>query len=125
MLYLYDDAVARRWQPFALTRPIGELLLGAYTFRDRAERFFGERCTGHVSAPHLLGFDESDAAPVVDLASIDTSRPRIFLSSRAVLDSSAVVPAVRTPAVLRVGDDTVGCVLPAGTANPGLSELDP
>jgi UDP-N-acetylglucosamine diphosphorylase / glucose-1-phosphate thymidylyltransferase / UDP-N-acetylgalactosamine diphosphorylase / glucosamine-1-phosphate N-acetyltransferase / galactosamine-1-phosphate N-acetyltransferase len=72
-LYLYDDAVARGWQPFALTRPVGELLFGAHTFRSRAEHLFGVRCAGHITAAHLAGFAEPDAAPVVDLSDVKTA----------------------------------------------------
>jgi hypothetical protein len=55
-LYLFDDAVASDWQPFTLTRPAGELMLGAHTFRRRAELLFGMRCAGHVAATALAGF---------------------------------------------------------------------
>jgi UDP-N-acetylglucosamine diphosphorylase / glucose-1-phosphate thymidylyltransferase / UDP-N-acetylgalactosamine diphosphorylase / glucosamine-1-phosphate N-acetyltransferase / galactosamine-1-phosphate N-acetyltransferase len=119
-LYLYDDAAAREWQPFALTRPIGELLLGAYTFRARAERLFGVRCAGHVTAPHLAGFAEGDAAPVVDAAQIDRDRPRLFLSSRLVLDGPAFT-APTVPAVLRAGDEVVGWYAPAGAPTPAAA----
>ena len=39
-LILFDDASAQSWEPFALTRPVGELLFGALTQRARAERIF-------------------------------------------------------------------------------------
>src|SRR5690606_5638683 len=71
-LYLFDDAVARNWQPFSLTRPIGELLYGAHTFRARAERLLSIRCAGHVTASHLGGFEEPGAAPVIRLDDIPT-----------------------------------------------------
>ena len=54
-LVLFDDAVARDWQPFALTRPAGELLFGAFTLRARAERVLGMRCVAALAAPHLRG----------------------------------------------------------------------
>ena len=40
-LYLFEDRRARRWAPFSLTRPAGELLFGCLTLRERAERIFG------------------------------------------------------------------------------------
>lgn len=46
-LYLFDDAVAREWSPFRLTRPVGELLFGCLLLRERAERFWGRQCLGH------------------------------------------------------------------------------
>ncbi len=48
-IFLFDDAGARRWQPFTLTRPAGELLFGALFLRERAERMFGGRVREHLS----------------------------------------------------------------------------
>ena len=58
-LYLFDDSRARRWAPFSLTRPVGELLFGCSTLKARAERVFGMECHGHVSRRALGGFDEA------------------------------------------------------------------
>lgn len=117
-LYVYDDDMARAWQPFALTRPIGELMLGAHTFRARAELLFGARCAGHLSAPGLRGFVDHDSPPVVDARAIAADRPRIFVSSRFVADWSTAVPEVTGAAVLRADGDVVGCIVPAGTDTP-------
>ncbi len=62
-LYLYDDAVARLFEPFALTRPAGELRAGAELARRRWERALGTRAAGFVGAAHLAGFEEFDAPP--------------------------------------------------------------
>lgn len=116
-LYLYDDARARQWQPFALTRPAGELMLGAHTFRARAERLFGVRCAGHIGAPHLRGFEEPGAAPVVARDDIGTDAPRLFLSSRVVLDWTRIDLPDRD-SVVRVDGTIVGRFLPAGSGTP-------
>ena len=39
-LYLYDDAKAREFEPFTLTRPVSELIAGAAIIRDRWERLY-------------------------------------------------------------------------------------
>jgi UDP-N-acetylglucosamine diphosphorylase / glucose-1-phosphate thymidylyltransferase / UDP-N-acetylgalactosamine diphosphorylase / glucosamine-1-phosphate N-acetyltransferase / galactosamine-1-phosphate N-acetyltransferase len=117
-LYLYDDDTARDWQPFALTRPVGELLLGAYTFRARAERLLGVPCAGHITAGHLGGFMEEGAAPVVAATSVQDSSPRLFLSSRAIIDWGWSLVPPDTAAVLRCNDDIVGWYAPAGEATP-------
>jgi UDP-N-acetylglucosamine diphosphorylase / glucose-1-phosphate thymidylyltransferase / UDP-N-acetylgalactosamine diphosphorylase / glucosamine-1-phosphate N-acetyltransferase / galactosamine-1-phosphate N-acetyltransferase len=83
-LILFDDVVAREWEPFALTRPVGELLYGALTFRERAERVFGGPCVAHVGAEHLLGFEEQGAPPVASGAESFTTGSRLFWLSRAV-----------------------------------------
>ena len=64
-LYLYDDAVARTFEPFALTRPAGELRAGAELVRRRWERAFGTTAAGFVGAEHLATFEEFDAPPAV------------------------------------------------------------
>jgi UDP-N-acetylglucosamine diphosphorylase / glucose-1-phosphate thymidylyltransferase / UDP-N-acetylgalactosamine diphosphorylase / glucosamine-1-phosphate N-acetyltransferase / galactosamine-1-phosphate N-acetyltransferase len=136
-IYLFDDAHAREWQPFALTRPCGELLLGAYTFRERAERLFGGRCAGHISAPHLRGFSEPGAAPVVDPATIGTEGERLFVSARAVIQWGGRLPAGNArrngddaagasragPGVLVVGGEAAGWHAPAGAPNPSAAWL--
>ncbi|MBI3790423.1 MAG: hypothetical protein HY275_06050, partial [Gemmatimonadetes bacterium] len=65
MLALYDDARARQFAPFALTRPVGELRAGAELIRRRWEVALGTTCAGHLAAPHLAGFDEPWAPPVL------------------------------------------------------------
>jgi hypothetical protein len=62
-LLLYDDARARSFEPFALTRPGGELRAGAELVRQRWERSAGGRAIAFAGAPHLMGFDEVDAPP--------------------------------------------------------------
>jgi UDP-N-acetylglucosamine diphosphorylase/glucosamine-1-phosphate N-acetyltransferase len=64
-VYLYDDQCARTFEPFALTRPAGEMRAGALLVRERWERALGEQVAGHVTSPHLAGFEEPGAAPVI------------------------------------------------------------
>jgi UDP-N-acetylglucosamine diphosphorylase/glucosamine-1-phosphate N-acetyltransferase len=59
--HLYDDATARTFEPFALSRPCGELRAGAALIRERWTRATGMRCEGFVAAPHLAEFEEFDA----------------------------------------------------------------
>jgi UDP-N-acetylglucosamine diphosphorylase/glucosamine-1-phosphate N-acetyltransferase len=119
-LFLFDDRHARRWAPFTLTRPTGELLFGCLTLRERAERVFGVPCEGHLSRSALRGFDEPGAAPTVGLEEVGTRGVRIVLSSRAALDLGEVeVPS--GPARLVVDGEPVGWVLPDGAEPP--SEL--
>ena len=69
-VYLYDDARARAFQPFALTRPAGELRAGALLVRERWVRALGAPIAGHLTSPHLSGFEEPDAAPVLETGTI-------------------------------------------------------
>lgn len=62
-LYLFDDSKARRFAPFALTRPVSELRAGAELGRLRWERVAGMRAYGFIGAPHLDAFAELDAPP--------------------------------------------------------------
>jgi UDP-N-acetylglucosamine diphosphorylase / glucose-1-phosphate thymidylyltransferase / UDP-N-acetylgalactosamine diphosphorylase / glucosamine-1-phosphate N-acetyltransferase / galactosamine-1-phosphate N-acetyltransferase len=63
-VYLYDDARARTFEPFALTRPIGELRAGALLVRERWARALGGAVSGHLTAPVLADFEETGSAPV-------------------------------------------------------------
>ena len=62
-VYLYDDARARTFAPFALTRPLGEMRAGAELVRRRWEMAFDAPAAGAVAAPHLATFDEPGAPP--------------------------------------------------------------
>lgn len=67
-LYLYDDARARTFEPFALTRPVGELRAGAALLRERWERALGVGASGTFAAAHLGDFEEADAPPTAERA---------------------------------------------------------
>lgn len=62
---LYDDAIARGFAPFALTRPAGELRAGAALIRERWVRALGSVASGFVGAPHLIDFTEFEAPPAL------------------------------------------------------------
>lgn len=57
-LFLYDDAVARTFEPFSLTRPTAELRAGALLLRERWQHALGMRAAGVVTSPHLKDFEE-------------------------------------------------------------------
>jgi len=62
-LYLYDDAIARSFEPFALTRPFGEMRAGIALGRARWERALDASATGFIGAEHLRDFEEAGAPP--------------------------------------------------------------
>jgi UDP-N-acetylglucosamine diphosphorylase/glucosamine-1-phosphate N-acetyltransferase len=64
-ILLYDDAAARGFEPFALTRPVCELRAGIELVRRRWEVALGAEAMGFVGAAHLADFDELDAPPLV------------------------------------------------------------
>lgn len=86
-LFLYDDAAARRFEPFALTRPAAELRAGTEIIRRRWELLFGRRAAGIVAAPHLADFEELDAPPIVAASLPTSSLPAgaIVANSRCVV----------------------------------------
>ncbi|HEU0054849.1 MAG TPA: putative sugar nucleotidyl transferase [Longimicrobium sp.] len=126
-IILFDDAVSRAWEPFALTRPGGELSFGALTFRERAERVFGGRCVAHLGADHLAGFEEGDAPPVLSYNDAPGEGERLFLSTRAVFawGSGELWRERRGGAGAVLIDGTVaGWYAPAGTPAPGNGFFD-
>src|SRR3954468_1537255 len=64
-LYFFDDALARQFEPFALTRPISELRAGTSLIRKRWERATGLKSAGFLSSAHLQHFEEGTAPPAV------------------------------------------------------------
>ncbi|MEQ1855587.1 MAG: putative sugar nucleotidyl transferase [Longimicrobiales bacterium] len=119
-LFLFDDGRARRWAPFTLTRPVGELLFGCMTLKERAERVFGAKCEGHLTRRALIGFEEPGAAHAATLQDVGTRGRRILLSSRAAVALDAIdVPEDLTR--LEVAGVPAGWILPDGAALP--SEL--
>jgi UDP-N-acetylglucosamine diphosphorylase/glucosamine-1-phosphate N-acetyltransferase len=118
-LLLFHDDLALRWTPFVETRPVGEMLYGAMTLRERAATALDVEVVGYVGAPHLAGFDERDAPPVLDSAPSDGDR--VFLCARAALERATAPLAVQRGAVtaLQVGGRAAGWLVPAGVAAPG------
>ncbi len=60
-VFLYDDALARTFEPFALTRPFGEMRVGVALIRERWERALGGAAAGSLAAAHLRDFEEPGA----------------------------------------------------------------
>ncbi len=123
-LFLFDDARARRWAPFSLTRPVGELLFGTMTLRARAERVVALACEGHITRSALRGLDEPGVPPVVAVDALPEPHTpdtwTFFLSSRVALDAPPDL-TFEDAARLVLGGRTVGWVVPPGAAPP--SEL--
>lgn len=121
-LFLFDDARARAWAPFSLTRPIGELLFGCMTLRERAEHAFGARCEGHLSGPDLAGFDEPGSPPAIASEAVGTEGTRVLLSSRAAVDLAELDIPARVARLVLAGE-CVGWSLPDGAPLPPASWL--
>ncbi len=123
-LILFDDVRARRWAPFADTRPVGELRYGAFLLRERVERALSLPCVLHLAGTRLEGWDEDGAPQAGSRGAAPTDRARVFWSSRAVCLSRLDIPRDPEPTTLRVGDTTVGWVVPAGQPAPPSAALD-
>lgn len=128
-LYLFDDARARDWVPFHLTRPIGELLYGCLLLRERAERYWEVECRGHIAGEELLGFTEPGAPSTVVPGRVPTDEDRILVSSRVVpeLETRPELPkpdeGSDMPRTLTLEGEVVGWHIPAGAPNPEVADL--
>ncbi len=121
-LHLFDDARARRWEPFALTRPAAELALGALRLWERATRAWDAEYGGHLAADHLVGFGEEDGPRALAADEVDRRAHRILMSSRAVARTAPrELPPI--PAELRIDGERVGWSLPPGTPLPPPGSL--
>lgn len=67
MIVLYDDAHARHFEPFASSRPLGEVRAGALLGRERWALWFGREVAAFLSGAHLTHFGEFDAPPMASL----------------------------------------------------------
>jgi UDP-N-acetylglucosamine diphosphorylase/glucosamine-1-phosphate N-acetyltransferase len=113
-LILFDDLQAQRWAPFALTRPVGELLFGAEKLAERAGRVLGLDVVGYLTSKHLLEFSEAGAPSVLGLDRLP-ERGTLFWCSRAVPESSLEeVEAEKGPVVYLIDERPVGLYLPDG-----------
>ncbi|MDE0475269.1 MAG: putative sugar nucleotidyl transferase, partial [Gammaproteobacteria bacterium] len=86
-LYLFDDARARRWDPFALTRPAAELVLGALRLWERAARAWGVEYGGHLAGARLAGFQEDETPRALAASDLGPGVDPNQVASRAVVRS--------------------------------------
>ena len=116
-IVLYDDDRARKFEPFALTRPAGELRAGALLVRERWTRALGLTAAGFVGAPHLSSFEEAGAPNAVD----GVARGAIVANSRFAPALAAASPeaarwmADGQVAAVRVARDVMPKELEGGT----------
>lgn len=92
-LLLYDDAIARSFHPFALTRPVGELRAGTELIRRRWEVLVGCEAEAALSADHLADFEEIGAPPVVSEDS-----PGFALRAGSIVVNTRCVPSLSADA---------------------------
>ena len=120
-LYLYDDPADRpRFEPFSLSRPLGELRFGVFLLRERWEDALGRPVTAHLAAAHLRDFTEPDA-PGVARHPDATLEPRFVFRSTFVPAAEFAADLPSHPVrFVDAQERTVGAGLPEGTAWPGL-----
>lgn len=112
-LVLLDDARARRFEPFALTRPIGSLRIGAVRQTDRWERVAGFAPAIHIAAAHLADYEEPGGRTVAGGSTLPAGTLLVNARSIPALDARAAdadtveiagrVAAVRLRAETRLG----------------------
>jgi UDP-N-acetylglucosamine diphosphorylase / glucose-1-phosphate thymidylyltransferase / UDP-N-acetylgalactosamine diphosphorylase / glucosamine-1-phosphate N-acetyltransferase / galactosamine-1-phosphate N-acetyltransferase len=123
-LVLYDDVVARAFEPFALTRPVSELRAGALLVRQRWEHVLGVPSEGIIAAAHLADYEEPGAPPVLAGA---LPAGTILVNSRCLaalepLETDAVLWRCRgRVAAVRLSRDVPPSALASGTLS--LDEL--
>lgn len=91
VFHCYDDARARTFEPFALTRPWSEMRVGALLLRERWERVSGRPAGGFLAGDAMRSFAEPGAptsAPAMLTAGtlLVNSRCAIALHERLVDD---------------------------------------
>ncbi|MEP7344272.1 MAG: putative sugar nucleotidyl transferase [Gemmatimonadaceae bacterium] len=124
---LYDDARARTFEPFALTRPASEMRAGALLVRRRWERALEMVASGVVVAPHLIEFEELGTPPVLqgDIPAgtvIANSRCAVTLDAIGAADAwrcDGRIAAVRLTKPLSIGELQAGALDIASLVDSG------
>ena len=80
---IFDDGVARTFEPFARSRPIAEVRAGALLVRERWEHVIGSRLDAFAARVELADFAEFEAPPFV---CSEVPAGSIILNSRALPD---------------------------------------
>ncbi len=126
-LYLFDDARADGWHPFALSRPVSELRFGVLLQRARLERWAELSAAAVYARPWLVHFSEEGAPEVRSREGFEPDaapeEARLWLSTRWVPPHPAEASLPDGAVVLRCGNRVVGCRLPAGSPGPAPSWL--
>jgi len=99
MIVLYDDARARAFEPFATSRPLGEVRAGALLGRERWEMAIGASTSAFIGAAHLHRFVEFNAPPAAG-AGIDAGS---WLVNTRALPEPALIERT-TMDVIRIAD---------------------
>ena len=102
-IYLYDDARARGFEPFALTRPAATLVVGTAATWERWRAALAMEAAGVIVASHLQDFDESDAPnAVVDEVPAGAVIANSRFAPSLIVQSSAEAVAERRDAMRNV-----------------------
>ena len=117
---MYDDAIARGFEPFALTRPASELVAGTTLIADRWQIAMGP-VHGFIGAQHLADFSEPDRPA---MATGTLAAGTIIANSRCVIP----LRVVDRRADVWLCDDQVAAVrlaqpLPASELSAGSIDL--
>ena len=118
-LYLYDDAKARAFEPFALTRPVSELRAGAEIIRARWEQTSGSTASGFFAAAHLENFNEA-GAPGSSRAMRTLPPGTLIANSRCVVALDAAID--NTKHVFSCGGDVCAVRIRQSIETDGLTD---
>lgn len=108
MIALYDDAAARRFEPFATSRPLGEVRAGALLVRERWETVLGVGSGGFISARHLQGFAEFDAPPFLNGRTLVAGTWLVNTRALPFLDGPAP-EVLRSASVITIAGRVAAC----------------
>lgn len=82
-LLFYDDAKAREFAPFTLTRPVSQLVAGALKTSDRWALISGSPAAGFIADGSLRDFDE-EGSPACISSEADIGIGSILINSRFI-----------------------------------------
>jgi len=99
-IILWENVLWKNFYPFSLTRPVFDLRVGAFTFRERALQFFPKSNISCICRDEMKGLMIAEAVDTTGNI-IDLSLPTIFLSGRTFFDKRAIgyITGAKSPTV--------------------------
>jgi UDP-N-acetylglucosamine diphosphorylase / glucose-1-phosphate thymidylyltransferase / UDP-N-acetylgalactosamine diphosphorylase / glucosamine-1-phosphate N-acetyltransferase / galactosamine-1-phosphate N-acetyltransferase len=104
-LYLYDDARARSFEPFASTRPVSEMVAGTTVVRERWRSLLQPDDIRFVAGAAHESFDESDARAAIGTIPAGSIIALSRCAPRLVADGASVARRAATCSMWRCGNE--------------------
>ena len=114
-LIMWEDILWNNFYPLTLTRPVFDLRVGFYTFRERAKRYFPDSVDAAICRDEMFDLMQEQGI-IVDADQLSPSIPTILMCGRTYFDirSMKYIKSARTPTVFVSENIPIALFFPAG-----------